>query len=151
MMKSQKNKEIKCIFCVLSVFFLLFLAAPVIRLLMKSFVLDGETGFTLANYENVLTAKGFGNALKNSFAVSSASALLTTILAFFMAYTVHYTNLHEKYKAWIVKATVLPMLLPTITYGFAIIYSFGKQGFLTKYSEDSCLKSMVLTDFCWAT
>lgn len=132
MMKSQKNKEIKCIFCVLSVFFLLFLAAPVIRLLMKSFVLDGETGFTLANYENVLTAKGFGNALKNSFAVSSASALLTTILAFFMAYTVHYTNLHEKYKAWIVKATVLPMLLPTITYGFAIIYSFGKQGFLTK-------------------
>lgn len=132
MMKSQKNKEIKCIFCVLSVFFLLFLAAPVIRLLMKSFVLDGETGFTLVNYENVLTAKGFGNALKNSFAVSSASALLTTILAFFMAYTVHYTNLHEKYKAWIVKATVLPMLLPTITYGFAIIYSFGKQGFLTK-------------------
>lgn len=132
MMKSQKNKEIKCIFCVLSIFFLLFLAVPVIRLLMKSFVLDGETGFTLANYENVLTAKGFGNALKNSFAVSSASALLTTILAFFMAYTVHYTNLHEKYKAWIVKATVLPMLLPTITYGFAIIYSFGKQGFLTK-------------------
>lgn len=65
-MKSQKNEEIKCIFCVLSVFFLLFLAAPVIRLLMKSFVLDGETGFTLANYENVLTAKGFGNALKNS-------------------------------------------------------------------------------------
>lgn len=132
MMKSQKNKEIKCIFCVLSVFFLLFLVAPVIRLLMKSFVLDGETGFTLANYENVLTAKGFGNALKNSFAVSSASALLTTIFAFFMAYTVHYTNLHEKYKVWIVKATVLPMLLPTITYGFAIIYSFGKQGFLTK-------------------
>jgi len=26
----------------------------------------------------------------------------------------------------------IPMLLPTITYGFAIIYSFGKQGLLTK-------------------
>ena len=24
------------------------------------------------------------------------------------------------------------MLLPTITYGFAIIYSFGKQGLLTR-------------------
>ena len=24
------------------------------------------------------------------------------------------------------------MFLPTLTYGFAIIYSFGKQGFLTK-------------------
>ena len=28
--------------------------------------------------------------------------------------------------------TMLPMLLPTITYGFAIIYSFGKQGLWTK-------------------
>ena len=27
---------------------------------------------------------------------------------------------------------VAPMLLPTITYGFAIIYSFGKQGLLTR-------------------
>ena len=27
---------------------------------------------------------------------------------------------------------VLPMLLPTITYGFAIIYSFGNEGLLTK-------------------
>ena len=26
----------------------------------------------------------------------------------------------------------LPMFLPTITYGFAIIYSFGKQGLLTR-------------------
>lgn len=29
-------------------------------------------------------------------------------------------------------AAVAPMLLPTITYGFAIIYSFGKQGLLTR-------------------
>ena len=27
---------------------------------------------------------------------------------------------------------LLPMLLPTITYGFAIIYSFGKQGLITR-------------------
>lgn len=27
---------------------------------------------------------------------------------------------------------MLPMFLPTLTYGFAIIYSFGKQGLLTK-------------------
>lgn len=29
-------------------------------------------------------------------------------------------------------AALLPMFLPTITYGFAIIYSFGKQGLLTR-------------------
>ena len=131
-MKRQKNKEIKWIFGVLSVFFLLFLGIPVIRLLMKSFMIDGEIGFTFANYRNVLASKGFGIALKNSFVVAGMSALITTLLAFFMAYTVHYTNLPNKYKTWITKAAVLPMLLPTITYGFAIIYSFGKQGLLTK-------------------
>lgn len=53
-------------------------------------------------------------------------------MAFFLACTVHYTNVHKRYKKIITKAAVLPMLLPTITYGFAIIYSFGKQGLLRK-------------------
>src|SRR5699024_8015754 len=38
----------------------------------------------------------------------------------------------RKYKKLIQTVAVLPMLLPTITYGFAIIYSFGKQGLLTR-------------------
>ena len=122
----------KLIFGVLAIFFFLFLAVPIVKLLLKSFVLDGNTGFTLENYKEVLTSKGFVKALGNSFAVSSASAVITTVLAFFLAYTVHYTNISERYKALIAKAAVIPMLLPTITYGFAIIYSFGKQGLLTK-------------------
>ena len=128
----KKNREIKLIFGVLTVFFLIFLAVPIIRLLMKSFVLDGSTGFTLENYKDVVTSKGFLKALGNSFTISCISAVITTGIAFFMAYTVHYTNIHARYKSLITKAAVLPMLLPTITYGFAIIYSFGKQGLLTK-------------------
>lgn len=128
----HKNKEIKLIFVVLSAFFLAFLAVPVIRLLIKSFIQDGSTGFTLANYESVLTSKGFLKALGNSFLISSVSAVVTTIIAFILAYTIHYTNVPKWFKNFIGKATVVPMLLPTITYGFAIIYSFGKQGLLTK-------------------
>ena len=71
-------------------------------------------------------------AVGNSFLVAGCSALVTTLLAFVLAYTVHYTNLGRRYKDLIAKAAVLPMLLPTITYGFAIIYSFGKQGLLTR-------------------
>lgn len=128
----QKNREIKLIFALLAVFFLIFLAAPVLRLLFKSLVSDGNTGITLDNYIEVLTSKGFVKALGNSFLVSGVSAAVTTGIAFFLAYTVHYTNAGRKYKAFISRAAVLPMLLPTITYGFAIIYSFGKQGLLTK-------------------
>ena len=131
-MQKKKNKKMKLMFGVLAIFFFLFLAIPIVRLLLKSFVLDGNTGFTLENYRDVLTSKGFVKALGNSFAVSSASAIITTLLAFFLAYTVHYTNVPGKYKFLLTRAAVLPMLLPTITYGFAIIYSFGKQGLLTK-------------------
>ena len=129
MKRKTKNLEIKVIFGVLIAVFALFLAMPVIRLLVKSFV--GESGATLSYYGDVYQGRGFGKALLNSFAVSGASALLTTLLAFVMAYTIHYTRAPGPLKALIGGAAKLPMLLPTITYGFAIIYSFGKQGLLT--------------------
>ncbi|MDD6617485.1 MAG: ABC transporter permease subunit, partial [Clostridiales bacterium] len=131
-MRRNKNKEIKLIFALLAVIFLVFLAIPVARLLMKSFVLDGTGEFTIDNYRSVLTSRGFLRAVGNSFLVSCCSAVVTTVLAFFLAYSIHYTNLGKKYKSMISKVAVLPMLLPTITYGFAIIYSFGKQGLLTR-------------------
>ena len=125
-----KNREIKTIFAVLVIVFGIFLAYPMIRLLLKSFI--GDTGATTAFYHAVLTEKGIVKAIINSFKVAGASALLTTILAFFMAYTVHYSNAPGWGKKVIHVAAVLPMFLPTLTYGFAIIYSFGKQGLLTR-------------------
>ena len=103
----RKNREIKVIFVILTVFFFAFLCVPMLRILMQSFTADGAEGFTFANYTAVLTEKGFLQAAANSLLVSACSALIA-------------------------KAAVLPMLLPTITYGFAIIYSFGKQGLLTR-------------------
>ena len=70
--------------------------------------------------------------LGRSIWIASISGGVTTILAFFLAYTIHYTNLPGIWKKVIRLAAVAPMLLPTITYGFAIIYSFGKQGLLTR-------------------
>lgn len=129
-MKTQKNKELKILFVVLCVIFALFLLAPMVKLLIQSFYENGT--ITGESYVDVLTGKGFMQALKNSFAVSSASAVITTCIAFVLAYTINYTNTPKIYKTLIEKVAVLPMLLPTITYGFAIIYSFGKQGLLTQ-------------------
>lgn len=125
-----KNREIKLIFVVIAALFLVFLMYPVVRLLLKSFW--GDAGLTGQFYTSVLTGKGFLTALGNSFKVAGASALITTVIAFFMAYTIHYTNVHKTIKSAIRTVARLPMLLPTLTYGFAIIYSFGKQGLLTR-------------------
>lgn len=126
----KKNKEAKIVFLVITILFLLFLALPVIQLLMKS-LLDGQ-GISMSHYREVFTGRGFMGAVGNSFLIASVSALVTTLLAFFLAYTIHYTDIPKIYKKLIRAAALLPMLLPTITYGFAIIYSFGKQGLITR-------------------
>ena len=126
----RREKEIKIIYVVTIALFLAFLAVPILRLFGESFL--AEEGIGLENYISVLAGKGFGNAFGNSIVISLSSALISTILAFFLAYSIQYTNLASGYKKWIRLLAVLPMLLPTITYGFAIIYSFGKQGLLTK-------------------
>lgn len=129
-MIKRKEKEIKAIYVIVLALFIAFLAIPVVRLLLESFV--EEAGVGLAYYSEVLTERGFATALANSVTVSFASALIATVLAFILAYSIQYTNLNRKYKSVIRTLAVLPMLLPTITYGFAIIYSFGKQGLLTR-------------------
>lgn len=129
-MKKIKEKEIKGIYGIAIVLFLAFLFVPVVVLFRQSLESDG--GFSLVNYSTMLTQKGFGMAVRHSLEVSIVSAVAATLLAFLLAYTVHYTNTSGKYKKFIRLAAQLPMLLPTITYGFAIIYSFGKQGLLTR-------------------
>lgn len=128
-MKS-KNREIKCIFVAIICLFLAFLLFPAARLLGKSFW--GQEGMTLQFYAAVLTEKGFLKALGNSFLVAGVSAFVTTAIAFFMAYTLHNTNAPKRIKNLIRGVAFLPMLLPTLTYGFAMIYSFGKQGLITR-------------------
>lgn len=129
-MRKTKDREIKLIFAIIVLIFAIFLVNPVVRLLGKSFLGDG--GITIEFYKNVMTQKGFTTVLRNSFVVSSLSACVTTLIAFFIAYTIHYTNVNKNLKKLMRQVAVLPMFLPTITYGFAIIYSFGKEGLLTK-------------------
>ena len=126
----RKNWELKGIFWIITLLFVGFLAAPILLLLGKSLV--GEGGFTWEFYASVVTREGFLTALGNSFAVAAASAVTATVIAFLMAYAVHYTGLPRWAKRLITAIATLPMFLPTITYGFAIIYSFGRQGLLTR-------------------
>ena len=88
----KKNREIKLIFALLSVFFAGFLAVPMISVLEKSFIGDGSY-ISLGHYVEVLTGRGFLEALGNSILISVCRALITTVLAFILAYTIHYKNI----------------------------------------------------------
>ncbi len=127
MLRSQK--EIKIIFFCIITLFVIFLIFPLSLLFVKAFETNSSIGFS--NFTSVFGSRNFFTSLNNSFIIATVSAVITTILAFLLAYTVNCTNVFSFLKSGIVVTSSVPMLLPTITYGFAIIYSFGKQGLIT--------------------
>lgn len=129
-MRKQKP-ETQLIYITVGIFFVAFLFAPLIILLMNSFKTGHGVGFS--NYISVICDKDILIGIKNSIYISALTAMITTILAFILAYAVNCTNIYKPIKGIIKVGIVIPMLLPTITYGFAIIYSFGKQGLLTQF------------------
>lgn len=128
-MKKMNLVPQKVILILISVLFGFFLLLPMTTILVKS--LNDRNNLTLSWYIVLLNEK-IGRAFFNSVQISAVSAMLAVFLAFMTAYAVNYTKLHEIFKKVISTVIMLPMLLPTITYGFAIIYSFGKQGLVTK-------------------
>ncbi|HJF32526.1 MAG TPA: ABC transporter permease subunit [Sporosarcina psychrophila] len=110
--------------------FVAFLVVPLGMLFVRSF--ETSEGFNFSNYLSALSNKELIESIGNSIKISSLTAVITTVLAFILAYAVNCTRIYRPIKSAIKMGILIPMLLPTITYGFAIIYSFGNQGFITK-------------------
>ncbi|MBO1306596.1 ABC transporter permease subunit [Enterococcus sp. 669A] len=110
-------------------FFALFLALPIGKVLLTA--LTVENGGFASNVLQVLDQKwqiSFLNSLKFSLIAASCS----TLLGFFLAYGNNFTNLGPRFLKVNTGILQFPMLLPTITYGFVLIYAFGKQGLWTR-------------------
>ena len=134
MFSKIKNKQINTVFTVVLLFFLLFTIYPLIILFTNAFTQGSGSNavFSFINFKNVFVKGKFLQAFWNSTKVSFISAVITTILAFILAYTENFTNIPLRLKKLLRTLAVFPMLLPTITYGFAVIYSFGKNGLITR-------------------
>lgn len=126
----KKRLEIKIIYMLIILSFITFLVIPLLILFINSFKIGDDIGFS--NYISVINDRDILTSMVNSIVVSGITAIITTIMAFVLAYAVNCTKIFKSAKNIIKIGISVPMLLPTITYGFAIIYSFGKQGLLTK-------------------
>lgn len=128
--KRNREKELTALFAVVALLFVVFLVLPMVLVVARSF-LSADGAVTLANFTAIFSDPDFVRSIFNSLTVSATAALVSTGLAFLLSYTVNCTNLPSGARKAISLLTQMPMLLPTITYGFAIIYSFGRQGLLT--------------------
>lgn len=129
-MNKQKTTPQTIILAFTILLFAIFLLFPMF-IIGKASIFDGET-VTLKFYSGLMTENGIGTAFKNSVLISAVSGLLTTVLAFIPAYAINYTNINNKVKKVFATFITLPMLLPTITYGFALMYSYGNAGLITR-------------------
>lgn len=125
------QKELKVLYILITLTLAAILLYPLGCVLFQS-VLTKEGGIGLANYLSLLSQSSFWTALANSFTVSGISAAIATLMAFFCAYGLHFTRIRPSVKKVIQIIVLLPLFLPSITYGFAVIYSFGRLGLISQ-------------------
>ena len=82
-------------------------------------------------FRRELTNGVTARAIFNSTWVTSIASVLAVVLAFFFAYIVQF-KLQKRVQRFFRFFAVLPMLVPSITYGIIIIYLFGKMGIFTQ-------------------
>lgn len=110
----------------------LFLALPVGVVAVRSLLGAAGGGAGLGAYAEAFRGGALPEALLNSVLAAGLAAAIATPAGFALAYAVRYTRLPRWARGGLSAMTVLPMLLPTITYGFAIVYAFGRQGLVTR-------------------
>ena len=80
------------------------------------------------DWQYILKDKSFAEAIKNSLIYTTASAIITTVLALVSAYLLNTAALRRK-NVYVILLT-LGMLVPTISVGLGLRILFGTKGFL---------------------
>lgn len=105
--------------------------APLFQVFVQSFSDDGQT-VGLALFQDVFSDPAWGQAYVNSLVISVIVGIIATLLGFALSYGLHFTRIPLGAKKVFSTIFSLPMLLPTITYGYVLLYTFGRQGLLTQ-------------------
>ncbi|MCT0017227.1 ABC transporter permease subunit [Lactococcus lactis subsp. lactis] len=112
---------------------LLFLAALVYPLSKILYLgLHTDSGFGLTNFRDLFQDHTTFQGISNSFMLAACVGLVVTILGFVLAYTRNFVKTYKWFHNFLEVFANFPMFLPTIVYGFALIYVFGRQGLLTQ-------------------
>lgn len=116
---------------VFAIFFIVFLIFPLFQILKTSFIAEGK--LTLKNYFEYFGKAYIRKSLWHSLYVSSVTTIITTTMAFFVAYAITRTTIKLKpfYKA----VSSLPLMAPSVVQALALISLFGRNGLFTNWFE----------------
>jgi iron(III) transport system permease protein len=104
------------------------LALPLAIMLAKSLQSPDDAFVGLANYARYFSTPALFYSIHNSFTVAILSTAITVPLAFFYAYAL--TRSCMPWKGLFKSIALVPILVPSLLPGIALVYLFGNQGMI---------------------
>ena len=125
---SRDDWTMRAFMGVIGVYLIVALAMPLYTMLSKS-VEDHDGLFIgIANYIEYFSTPALAYSINNSLFVAIITTVITVTLAFTFAYAL--TRSCIPFKGLFKSITMIPILVPSLLPGIALVYLFGKQGFI---------------------
>ena len=125
---SRDERIMRLFMGVIGVYLITVLGLPLYVMLSKSFQ-DPEGAFVgIANYATYFGTPALFHSISNSLFVASLTTLITVVLAFVFAYALTYSCM--RLKGWFKAIAMIPILVPSLLPGIALVYLFGNQGMI---------------------
>ena len=125
---SSDDKLMRLFILVIGAYLVVALAMPLYVMLSKS-VLNSDGGFVgLSNYFAYFKTPSLVYSIKNSLFVGLVTTVITVSIAFVLAYG--FTRSRMPGKPIFKTIAMIPILVPSLLPGIALIYLFGRQGII---------------------
>lgn len=116
-----------------TIYLISFMFYPVLESIYNSFVTPDTSSFTLDNYQTILNRSAFGEAFVNTLGITAIGVTLQMLIGLGIAFMLS----REFAGRGILRSiTLIPMGVPTIVSGAAMLYIVGFNGYLNRFLLD---------------
>ncbi len=125
---SRDDVIMRSFMILIGLYLLVTLAMPLYTMLSKSFENSDGMFIGLSNYAEYFNTPALVYSIKNSLYIATLTTLITITIAYCFAYAL--TRSCMPFKGLFKAITMIPILVPSLLPGIALVYLFGNQGLI---------------------
>ncbi len=125
---SKDDRQMLVFVIIIGCYLLVALAFPLYAILSKSFQNHAGEFVGFANYAEYFGTPALLYSIKNSLTISLVTMFFTVSIAFVLAYALHRSCM--PFKGFFKIVMLVPILVPSLLPGIALVYLFGRQGLI---------------------
>ncbi len=125
---SRDDRQMLVFMGIIACYLVVALAFPLYAILSKSFENNDGAFIGLANYIEYFKTPALTYSIQNSLFIASITTLIVVSVAFLFAYGLSRSCM--RFKSGFRVIALVPILVPSLLPGIALVYLFGRQGML---------------------